>query len=102
MTLPLWSPTPIALGAVGYLSKPSGSFIPLFDALNPDITHAVKGMPPLTRFTKGSQRQEKRNAMSRGLDAIAGFLTFRNRGDTSSSYVFQSSFDCSNSFADIA
>ncbi|KAK7046149.1 hypothetical protein VNI00_007152 [Paramarasmius palmivorus] len=36
VTLPLWSPSPIAIGAVGYLSKPKGAFVTLFNAFNPE------------------------------------------------------------------
>lgn len=39
------------------------------------------------RVTTGNQRQDKRNAAQRGLDAIAGLLTFKNRVEGSVSYV---------------
>lgn len=86
MTLPLWGPSPVTLGAVGYLSKPSGTFVTLFNALNPEksMNAAVKRMPSVYgygRVSSGSQRQDKRNAAQRGLDAFVGLLTFKSKGD---------------------
>jgi abelson tyrosine-protein kinase 1 len=86
VTLPLWSPAPVALGAVGYLSKPSGTFVTLFNAFDPIKSSGgvVKGMPSVHGFGKvsqGSQRQEKRSIAQKGLDAISGFLTFKNKGE---------------------
>lgn len=88
VTLPLWDPTPVALGAVGYLSKPSGAFVTLFDSFNPEKSSGalLKGMPSLHgygRVTSGSQRQDKRSAAQRGLDAFVGLLTFGGKGDGS-------------------
>lgn len=73
------------LGAVGYLSKPSGTFVTLFNALNPEraMDPGVKRMPSLFGYGKlssGSQRQDKRNAAQRGLDAFVGLLTFKSKG----------------------
>jgi hypothetical protein len=84
--LPLWSPSPIALGAVGYLSKPSGAFITLFSALDPTKSSGgfITGMGSIHGFgeiKQGSQRQEKRNLAQKGIDVISGFLTFRAKGD---------------------
>jgi hypothetical protein len=92
LTLPLWTPAPIALGAIGYLSKPKGEFITLFNAFHPQksATTLVKDLPSVHGYGKvstGSQRQDKRNAAQRGLDAIAGLLTFRGRGGNISKNV---------------
>ncbi|KAF5362649.1 hypothetical protein D9758_009617 [Tetrapyrgos nigripes] len=86
LVLPLWSPSPVGLGAVGFLSKPRGTFVTLFNAFNPEKSSnvAVRGLPSVHgygRLSTGSQRQDKRNAALRGLDAIAGLLTFKSRGD---------------------
>ncbi|RDB18261.1 Dual specificity protein kinase splA [Hypsizygus marmoreus] len=86
LTLPLWSPSHVALGAVGYLSKPTGSFVTLFNSFKPEKSteHEARGLPSLHgygRVTSGTQRQDKRNAAQRGLDAFVGLLTFRNKGD---------------------
>ncbi|KAF9255884.1 hypothetical protein L218DRAFT_911907 [Marasmius fiardii PR-910] len=83
LTLPLWSPGPVAIGAVGYLHKPEGKFVTLFNAFNPEKSKDIqsRGIPSVYGYGKvgtGSQRQDKRNVAQRGLDAIAGFLTFRN------------------------
>ncbi|KAJ3975139.1 hypothetical protein EV361DRAFT_792931 [Lentinula raphanica] len=84
LTLPLWSPAPVALGAIGYLSKPMGEFVTLFNAFRPqDSTiDLVKNLPSVHgygKFSTGTHRQDKRNAAQRSLDAIAGLLTFKGR-----------------------
>ena len=84
--LPLWIPCPIALGAVGYLSKSSGMFVTLLNSFDPSKSSdgVVRGMPSVYSYGRvmpGSQRQDKRNVVQRGLDAIAGQLTFKSMGD---------------------
>ncbi|KAF7321723.1 Protein kinase domain-containing protein [Mycena kentingensis (nom. inval.)] len=84
LTLPLWSPSPVCLGAVGYLSKPSGAFITIFNCFAPDrsAVGGLRSMPSVHGYGNvsiGSQRQDKRNAAQRGLDALAGFLTFKSK-----------------------
>ncbi|KAG7443814.1 kinase-like protein [Guyanagaster necrorhizus] len=36
LTLPLWTPSQVYLGAVGYLQKPEGAFVTLFNCVNPE------------------------------------------------------------------
>ncbi|KAH8112737.1 hypothetical protein DFH11DRAFT_1606815 [Phellopilus nigrolimitatus] len=84
LTLPLWAPSPVALGAVGYLSRPSGSFVTLFNAFDPPKSSGGKadGMSNLYGYgkvTKGSQRQDRRTIAQRSLDTIQGLLWFRSR-----------------------
>lgn len=86
MTLPLWSPSPVALGAVGYLSKPTGAFVTLFNSLKPyeSVNRGAKNIPSLYgygRVVRGSSRQDKRNVAQRGMDVINSWLTSRSRGD---------------------
>ncbi|KIM34682.1 hypothetical protein M413DRAFT_135283 [Hebeloma cylindrosporum] len=45
LTLPLWSPAIVAVGAVGYLSSDDGKFITLFNARAPGASTA-RGIPP--------------------------------------------------------
>ena len=76
------------LGAVGYLSKPSGSFVTLFNAFSPEeaAVEAVRGLPSLHGYgkvTTGSQKRDRRNVAQRGLDAIIGFLTVKSKGEES-------------------
>ncbi|KAL0568180.1 hypothetical protein V5O48_013817 [Marasmius crinis-equi] len=83
LTLPLWSPSKVALGAVGYLRKPEGNFVTLLNAFNPGKTEELRSRDVgsiygYDKVATGSQRQDKRNAAQRGLDTIAGFLTFRD------------------------
>ncbi|KAJ3848775.1 hypothetical protein EV368DRAFT_48649 [Lentinula lateritia] len=92
LTLPLWSPAPVALGAVGYLSKPKGEFITLLNAFHPQnsVINGVKSLPSVHgygKFSTGNQRQDKRNAAQRGFDTIAGLLTFKGRGGNISKNV---------------
>ena len=82
--LPLWSPVYVQLGDVGYLSKPGGTFITLFNAFKPHKTSGglTGGLPSLAGYgkvSKGVHRQDKRNVAQKGLDAVSGFLTFTSR-----------------------
>jgi len=87
VTLPLWSPSVVELGAVGYLSKPEGRFVTLFNSLTPEKSDIrdIRGMSSIRAYGEvniGTQRisdKEKKSAAQRGLDAIAGLLTFSNR-----------------------
>lgn len=93
VTLPLWDPMPVSLGAVGYLSKPTGTFVTLFDSFHPERSTSpeVRGLPSLYGYGRvawDSQRQDKRSMAQRGLDAFVGLLTFKGRGDGPVSYVF--------------
>ncbi|TFK66401.1 hypothetical protein BDN72DRAFT_961779 [Pluteus cervinus] len=80
LTLPLWDPSVIQLGDVGYLSKPAGKFITLFNSFRPDesendLTSALPRVRGYGNFNTGSQRQDRRNAAQRGYDTVMGFLT---------------------------
>lgn len=80
VTLPLWRPSHVELGAVGFLSKPEGRFETLFNAFDPGPTSAGKAdeLPMLSGYGKvlqGSQRQDKRNAAQRGLDRVQGLFS---------------------------
>ncbi|KAK7032471.1 hypothetical protein VNI00_013030 [Paramarasmius palmivorus] len=95
LTLPLWSPSPIAIGAVGYLSKLNGAFITLFNAFNPEQSGEprLESIPNVYGFGKvntGSQRQDKRNALLRGVDTIAALSTFGGRGKGGENGISQS------------
>jgi len=74
--LPLWTPSPVSLGAVGYLDKPSGAFVTLHNSKS-----SIPDLPLLHgygRITRGEQRQDKGSTARRGLEALAGFLTFKS------------------------
>jgi abelson tyrosine-protein kinase 1 len=86
VTLPLWSPGRIQLGAVGFLERPAGSFRTLFNALDPERTSggAMSGAPNIYgygRVNTGSQRTDRRNAAQRGFDSIQNWLYGRRNGD---------------------
>jgi len=86
VSLALWDPIPVAVGAVGYVIRPSGTFITLFNAINPMETDdpRVKSMPSIAGYGKtpiGNHRHATRNAALRGLDAVVGFLSSGKRDD---------------------
>ena len=92
VTLPLWDPSPVEVGAVGFLSKPRGRFVTLFNALTPDeaLHSGIRALPSiqgygLTRVE--THRQDRRTVTQKSIDAFAGLLTFRTF-----SYVFF--YDC--------
>jgi len=89
VSLALWDPVPVAVGAVGYAVRPSGTFMTLFNAINPTETDdpRVKCMPSIAGYGKapiGNHRHATRNAALRGLDAVVGFLSSGKRDDPSS------------------
>ena len=80
MTLPLWSPSSVAIGSVGYLRKPEGEFFTLFNAFDPPQTSngVLRGMANLYGYGKvsqGTQRQDKRNRAQRSLDVLQSWLS---------------------------
>ncbi|KAH9985258.1 hypothetical protein BJV77DRAFT_1084863 [Russula vinacea] len=81
LTLPLWRPSRVELGAVGFISKPEGRFETLFNAFNPEATSAggkADELPMLSGYGKvlqGNQRQDKRNAAQRGFDRVQGMFS---------------------------
>ena len=80
VTLPLWSPSNIEIGSVGYLRKPEGEFVTLFNAFDPPQTSngMLRGMANLYGYGKvsqGDQRQDRRGRAQRSLDVIRSWLT---------------------------
>ncbi|RXW16863.1 hypothetical protein EST38_g8988 [Candolleomyces aberdarensis] len=85
LILPLWQPSPVHMGAVGYLKKPDGEFITLFNALSPgrSSNSAVRDLPSIYGYGKAelrSQKQDKLNVLQKGLDSIVGWIS-RNKND---------------------
>ncbi|KAG1773258.1 hypothetical protein EV702DRAFT_582213 [Suillus placidus] len=83
LTLPLWSPSHVELGAVGYLSAPKGEFITLFNAMKPQKTAGsnITNIPSLSGYLEGPIRTGKkfdsiRTITQRGLELFSGLLTF--------------------------
>jgi len=92
VNLPLWEPSTVQLGDVGYLSKPSGQFVTLFNALKPPKSAggpkiAMASMAGYGSISKGRKCKEKRNAAQKGLDMFSELLTFRSKGEASTAYV---------------
>lgn len=64
---------------MGFLSKPKGEFVTLFNAYTPDksTNKEVKGMPSIYGYGKvadGTQKQE-RTLFQKGLDSVAGWMS---------------------------
>jgi abelson tyrosine-protein kinase 1 len=84
VNLPLWQPSPVRLGAVGYLSKPSGKFVTLFNSLTP-LSATDHGLPSIHGYgtvREASARQDRRNIAQIGMDIIQGLLTFKKGSTT--------------------
>lgn len=82
VTLPLWTPSPVAIGAVGYHSKArGGEFITLFSSLDPGESSGgrAKDIPNVSGYGResrqGYQRRDKRNVARRGMDIIHSWLS---------------------------
>lgn len=87
MSIALWQPVPVSVGAVGYLSKPSGSFVTLFNAINPreSCDPNIASLPSVAGYGEisiGSHKHATRNAALRGLDAVVGLLSSGKRDET--------------------
>lgn len=84
LSLPLWHPTPVSLGAVGYYCVPNGEFVTLFNAFDPRASsnrHAER-IPSLIGYGKvstGVRPRHKRNLVQRMLDDIRASSSFRFR-----------------------
>lgn len=91
MTLALWEPSPVQLGDVGYLLKPKGTFVTLFNALKHQKAAGFIGsLPSMAVYgnvSKGTLRLDKRNVAQKGLDVFSGLLTFRSRNEIPISFV---------------
>ena len=80
VTLPLWSLSIVAVGSVGYLRKPEGKFITLFNVFDPPGTSdgVLEGMANFYgygRVNQGDQWQDKRSLAQRGLDVLQSWLS---------------------------
>ncbi|KAF8154194.1 hypothetical protein B0H34DRAFT_80502 [Crassisporium funariophilum] len=111
LTLPLWNPVSVELGDVGYLSKPGGTFVTLFNAFKPHKTSGglTGGMPSLAGYgkvSKGNHRQDKRSVAQKGFDAVSGFLTFTSRSDVPisrrQSFVLRAGHKCAHMYTESA
>ena len=81
VTLPLWDPSLVEVGAVGYLSKPQGRFVTLFNALSTDeAAHLeIQSLPTIDRYgpTRVTwHRQDRKTITQRSVDPFAGLLNF--------------------------
>ena len=82
VTLPLWDPSPVEVGAVGFLSKPQGHFVTLFNALIPGkaTNIRIQSLPSIHGYgltQVETHRQDRRTVAQKSFDVVAGFLTFQ-------------------------
>jgi hypothetical protein len=60
--LPLWDPSPVEIGAVGYLCKPQGNFVTLFNAFTPEKLEAnhigIQSLPSIHWHRYGPAQPE--------------------------------------------
>ncbi|GJE88953.1 hypothetical protein PsYK624_050410 [Phanerochaete sordida] len=80
LVLPLWSPSPVAVGAIGYLKKPEGSFVTLSNAFSPPGAkdgHS-NGLPSLGGYGRtpvSTEKIEKRSSGRRALGHLQGIVS---------------------------
>ncbi|KAJ6608513.1 hypothetical protein B0H10DRAFT_2194368 [Mycena sp. CBHHK59/15] len=72
LTLPLWKPSPVDLGAVGYLAKPEGEFRTLFNCCNPTETSngRLSALPPLLDTMVSRHKQNPNNMARKGMKIV--------------------------------
>ncbi|KAF7356274.1 Protein kinase domain-containing protein [Mycena venus] len=74
VTLPLWTPSLVELGAVGYLAKPTGAFRTLFNCRNPAATSngRMSGISalPIVPAVIQKHNQSDRGLQTRGIKFI--------------------------------
>ena len=85
LTVPLWFPSTIALGSVGYIRH--GQFVKLLDAHHPPLE--MRDLPPMPYLDEFSSLQTSttpvnvRTAAERGLDYVTSLTSFiRSSGET--------------------
>ncbi|KAF9039940.1 hypothetical protein BJ165DRAFT_1613591 [Panaeolus papilionaceus] len=77
LTLPLWDPTLVEVGAIGFLSKPAGQFVTLFNSMAPDKCDKmdIKALSPLD-ITIGVDKSDTRTLFHKVYDLILGSRSF--------------------------
>ena len=92
-TTPLWSPSHVQIGDVGYLSKPYGHYVTLLNVFDPvgSSNGVVHGLPSIfgygavgTNTIRWDRRSAAARKLDRGLEIIAGLLTFRSKAELES------------------
>ena len=84
MVLPLWDPTPVDIGAVGYLSKVDGGFVTFFNAFKPTLADhpGIKSLPSVHGYGTvkyGVQPRAQKSLAQKAIDKFVASLTFRNK-----------------------
>ncbi|KAJ7779611.1 hypothetical protein B0H16DRAFT_723148 [Mycena metata] len=67
VTLPLWTPSLVKVGAVGYLLTPSGSFRTLFNATSDTDRDRPAGVPKLIGVSISKQKQNQTGTITKGM-----------------------------------
>jgi abelson tyrosine-protein kinase 1 len=82
VTIPLWDPSPVEVGAVGYLSKPQGHFVTLFNAFTPSKADnlGIQSLPSIRAYGPvqlATYKEDRRTIIQKSMDTLAGLLTSR-------------------------
>ncbi|KAK4689262.1 hypothetical protein P7C73_g848, partial [Tremellales sp. Uapishka_1] len=89
LTIPLWFPSPVHLGAIGYLRH--GAFVNLMDARVPPMGRDMPPQPFLDEFSSLQTTTTPvavRSTAEKGLDLISGLTKFRKvSGETMSKAI---------------
>jgi hypothetical protein len=90
--LPLWTPSAVRVGSLGYHSKPTGEFITIFNAFEPPVNVKSRDdtIPSLHAYgpiATASVRKDTKSARERALEGIRGIIPFSRRPEGSTTYV---------------
>jgi abelson tyrosine-protein kinase 1 len=90
--LPLWTPSAVRVGALGYHSKPTGEFITLFNAFEPPMDvrskeDMIASLHAYGSIATSSVRKDTRSAGERAIEGIRSLIPFPRRLEGSTSYV---------------
>ncbi|KAJ6587441.1 hypothetical protein DFH09DRAFT_229457 [Mycena vulgaris] len=91
LPLPLWTPSPVEVGAVGYLSKPAGAFRTLFNCCNPSATSGgrLSGIPPLIDATIETKKQNT-DLRAKGMKMIKQLASTKSSSTLKRAYAISS------------
>ncbi|KAF9460231.1 hypothetical protein BDZ94DRAFT_1311691 [Collybia nuda] len=75
LNVPLWTPSKVSVGDVGYLERPSGQFIRLFNAFKPHISSQGRlDIPGLGNGSIVNKISHRESVMKRGINAFTNAM----------------------------
>ncbi|KAJ6526803.1 hypothetical protein B0H19DRAFT_1243493 [Mycena capillaripes] len=90
VTLPLWAPSHVEVGAVGYLSTPDGAFRTLFNCRHPSFTadRPLSGIPALDEVTIQTQKLNRtQGPIAKGMKIIDKFTSTKSPSPIKRTYT---------------